>query len=126
LLFRCVLAYPYFICLKGDSNLAILFYINIFEPKSEPQSITINTIFGAGAQGPYHISLVPGNTVAISISADNNRRKRLLLLENEPVPILRDIDGDSFLYITNYNNEKVVLESSYHDKVSHKFNIMFK
>ncbi|XP_011504565.1 PREDICTED: ER membrane protein complex subunit 1 [Ceratosolen solmsi marchali] len=115
---ECVLASPYFICLKGDSSLAILFYINIFEPKSQPQSITINTIFGAGAEGPYRISLVPGNIAAISISTDNNRRKRLLLLENEPTPVPHDIDGENSVYITNFDDKKVVLELSYNDKIT--------
>lgn len=115
------MAAPHFLCLKGDSNLAILFYINIFDLKSQPNSITINAIFGAGAQGPYHISLVPGNVAAVSISADNNRRKRLLLLEQEPTPILRDIDGENSLYIANLDKKKVVFESSFNNDVNNFF-----
>lgn len=95
-----------------------MFYINIFEPKSEPQSITINTIFGAGAQGPYKISLLPGNVPAVSISANNNQKKRVLLFEKSPIVIPRDIDGENFLYVTNLDGKQVVLESSYQKEVT--------
>uniref|UniRef100_A0ABD2XHY3 ER membrane protein complex subunit 1 n=1 Tax=Trichogramma kaykai TaxID=54128 RepID=A0ABD2XHY3_9HYME len=115
---ECVLAAPNYVCLSGDSSLAILFYVNIFELKSEPQSITINTIFGAGTQGPYQISLVPGNTAAILISAENNRRKRLVQLEKEPILIPCDINGDNSVYIATIDNNKVVLETSYKNDVT--------
>lgn len=98
--------------------MAILFYINIFEPKSQPQSITINTIFGAGAQGPFKISLVPGNVPAVSINAGNNSRKRILLMEKDPIPIQRDFDGENFLYMVNLDKKIVLLESSYKKGVS--------
>ncbi|XP_058792034.1 ER membrane protein complex subunit 1 isoform X2 [Phymastichus coffea] len=115
---ECILAASNYVCLKGDGNLALLFYINIFEPKSEPQSITINTIFGAGAQGPYKITLLPGNIPAISISADSNNRKRVVLFEKSPEIIPRDIDGENFLYVTNLDSKKIVLESSYQNEIT--------
>lgn len=97
--------------------MAILFYINILDPKSQPQSITINTIFGGGTQGPYRISLVPGNIAAVSISSDNNHRKRVLLFEKDPIPIQRDIDVENFLYIVKLDQRNVLLESSYKNEV---------
>ncbi|KAJ8672798.1 hypothetical protein QAD02_004058 [Eretmocerus hayati] len=112
---ECVLADSNFVCLKQDSNSAILFNINIFEPNAQPKSITINTIFGAGAQGPHQLSLVAGNLPAVSISADNNRRKRLLLFEGDPVVVPRDIDGHNGVYVANLDNKKVILESSYNN-----------
>lgn len=116
--FRCVLAAPYLACLKGDSSLAILFLVHLFDTNSQPQSVTINTIFGAGAQGPYHLESVLGEEPVISISADNNQRKRIFLVGEVPVPIQKDIIGDAMLYIVSVDNEKVLLETTYKNGVS--------
>lgn len=125
--FRCVLAAPYLACLKGDSSLAILLLVHLFDTHSQPQSVTINTIFGAGAQGPYHLESVLGEEAAVSISADNNQRKRILLVGEVPVPIQRDIAEDSMLYIVSVDNEKVLLETTYKNGVSIlKFNCIEK
>ncbi|OXU30919.1 hypothetical protein TSAR_001886 [Trichomalopsis sarcophagae] len=115
---ECVLAAPHYVCLKSDS--VILFSINIFKPKQQPETLTINHIMGSGSQGPYRISLVPGNVAAISISADNNRRKRLMYVhENENLTLhTRDIEGDNFLYVNKFGDNIVVLESSYDNKVT--------
>ncbi|KZC03992.1 ER membrane protein complex subunit 1 [Dufourea novaeangliae] len=111
---ECVLAAPYLACLKGDSSLAVLFLVHLFEPNAQPQSVTINTIFGAGAQGPYHLESVLGAEPVVSISADANQRKRILVLGEEiPVPVQRDIAGDAMLYIVLVDNEKVLLEATY-------------
>ena len=110
---ECVLAAPYLACLKGDSSLAILLLVHLFDTNAQPQSVTINTIFGAGAQGPYHLESVLGEEPVVSISADGNQRKRILLIREVPVPILRDIAGDATLYIVSVENDKVLLETTY-------------
>ncbi|CAD1469229.1 unnamed protein product, partial [Heterotrigona itama] len=110
---ECVLAAPYLACLKGDSSLAVLLLVHLFDTHSQPQSVTINTIFGAGAQGPYHLESVLGEEPIVSISADNNQRKRILLVGEVPVPIQRDIVGDATLYVVSVDNEKVLLETTY-------------
>ncbi|XP_012249400.1 ER membrane protein complex subunit 1 isoform X2 [Bombus vosnesenskii] len=115
---ECVLAAPYLACLKGDSSLAILLLVHLFDTHSQPQSVTINTIFGAGAQGPYHLESVLGEEPVVSISADNNQRKRILLVGEVPVPIQRDIAEDSMLYIVSVDNEKVLLETTYKNGVT--------
>ncbi|XP_076287606.1 ER membrane protein complex subunit 1 isoform X3 [Lasioglossum baleicum] len=109
---ECVLAAPYLACLKGDSSLAVLLLVHLFDPNTEPHSVTINTIFGAGAQGPYHLESVPGEEPVVSISADGNQRKRILVV-NDVVPIQRDIPGDATLSIVSVDNEKVLLETTY-------------
>ncbi|XP_060821021.1 ER membrane protein complex subunit 1 isoform X1 [Bombus pascuorum] len=115
---ECVLAAPYLACLKGDSSLAILLLVHLFDTHSQPQTVTINTIFGAGAQGPYHLESVLGEEPVVSISADNNQRKRILLVGEVPVPIQRDIAEDSMLYIVSVDNEKVLLETTYKNGVT--------
>ncbi|XP_043801911.1 ER membrane protein complex subunit 1 isoform X1 [Apis laboriosa] len=115
---ECVLAAPYLACLKGDSSLAILFLVHLFDTNSQPQSVTINTIFGAGAQGPYHLESVLGEEPVVSISADNNQRKRIFLVGEVPVPIQKDIVGDAMLYIVSVDNEKVLLETTYKNGVT--------
>ncbi|XP_043249487.1 ER membrane protein complex subunit 1 isoform X2 [Colletes gigas] len=109
----CVLAAPYLACLKGDSSLAIPFLIHLFDANAQPQSVTINTIFGAGTQGPYHLESVLGEESVVSISADGNQRKRILVVGEIPIPIQRDIAGDAMLYIVSIDNEKVLLETTY-------------
>lgn len=116
--FRCVLVAPYLACLKGDSSLAVLFLVHLFDTNAQPESVTINTIFGAGAQGPYHMESVPGEEPAVSISADGNQRKRMLLVREVPIPIQRDIAGDATLYIVSADNEQVLLETTYRKGVS--------
>ncbi|XP_033226104.1 ER membrane protein complex subunit 1 isoform X2 [Belonocnema kinseyi] len=103
---ECVLAAPFLGCLKGE----ILFLINIFDPNSESQTITVNSIFGAGTQGPYCLELVPGDKSALAISTDGNLRKRILITEQVPTPIKKDIAGDAALYIVTVEKEKVLLE----------------
>lgn len=107
---ECVLAAPYLGCLKGENDLAILFLINIFEPNSEPQTITINSIFGAGVQSPYRLELVRGDKSALIISADGNARKRILITENEPTILEKEISGDASVYIVTVEKEKALLE----------------
>ncbi|XP_076628542.1 ER membrane protein complex subunit 1 isoform X2 [Colletes latitarsis] len=109
----CVLVAPYLACLKGDSSLAIPFLIHLFDANAQPQSVTINTIFGAGTQGPYHLESVLGEESVVSISADGNQRKRILVVGEIPIPIQRDIAGDAMLYIVSIDNEKVLLETTY-------------
>ncbi|KOX73244.1 ER membrane protein complex subunit 1 [Melipona quadrifasciata] len=110
---ECVLVAPYLACLKGDSSLAVLLLVHLFDTHSQPQSVTINTIFGAGAQGPYHLESVLGEEPIVSISADNNQRKRILLVGEVPVPIQRDIVGDATLYVVSVDNENILLETTY-------------
>lgn len=112
-----MLAAPYLVCLKGDSSLAVPFLVHLFDTNSQPQSVTINTIFGAGAQGPYHLESVLGEEPVVSISADDNQRKRILLVGEVPVPVQRDIPGDAKLYIVSVDNEKVLLETTYKNGV---------
>lgn len=92
--------------------------VHLFDTHSQPQSVTINTIFGAGAQGPYHLESVLGEEPIISISADNNQRKRILLVGEVPVPIQRDIVGDAALYVVSVDNEKILLETTYKNGAS--------
>ncbi|XP_012144585.1 ER membrane protein complex subunit 1 isoform X2 [Megachile rotundata] len=110
---ECVLAAPYLVCLKGDSSLAVLFLVHLFDTNSQPKSVTINTVFGAGAQGPYHLEAVLGEEPVVSITADDNQRKRILLVGEVPVPVQRDIVGDAMLYVVSVDNEKVLLETTY-------------
>lgn len=110
---ECVLAAPYLACLKGDSSLAVVFLVHLFDTNAQPQSVTINTIFGAGAQGPYKLESVLGEEPVISINADNDQRKRILIIGELPIPIQRDIAGDATLYVVSIDNEKVLLETTY-------------
>ncbi|XP_032676304.1 ER membrane protein complex subunit 1 isoform X2 [Odontomachus brunneus] len=110
---ECVLAAPYLACLKGDSSLAVVFLIHLFDTNVQPQSVTINTIFGAGAQGPYKLESVFGEEPVISINADNDQRKRILVIGEPPIPIQRDIAGDTTLHVVSINNEKILLETIY-------------
>ncbi|XP_011630029.1 ER membrane protein complex subunit 1 isoform X2 [Pogonomyrmex barbatus] len=110
---ECVLAAPYLACLKGDSSLAVVFLIHLFDTNAQSQSVTINTIFGAGAQGPYKLESVFGEGPVISINADNDQRKRILVIGEFPTPIQRDIPGDATLYVVSIDNEKVLLETTY-------------
>ncbi|XP_076766760.1 ER membrane protein complex subunit 1 isoform X2 [Xylocopa sonorina] len=115
---ECVLAAPYLACLKGDSSLAVLLLVHLFDTNSQPQSVTITNIFGAGAQGPYRLESVLGDEPVVSISADDNQRKRLLLVGEMSVPIQRDIAGHATLYIITVDNEKVLLETTYKNGVT--------
>jgi len=124
-LFRCVLAAPYLACLKGDSSLAVVFLVHLFDTNVQPQSVTINTIFGAGAQGPYRLESIRGEEPVISINADNDQRKRILIIGELPIPIQRDIAGDTTLYIVSVDNEKVLLETAYKSGVSIKYQNVF-
>ncbi|CAL1684437.1 unnamed protein product [Lasius platythorax] len=110
---ECVLAAPYLACLKGDNSLAIVFLVHLFDTNAQPQSVTINTIFGAGAQGPYKLESVLGEEPVISINADNDQRKRILVIGELPIPIQRDIAGDATLYVVSIDNEKVLLETTH-------------
>jgi len=119
-LFRCVLAAPYLACLKGDSSLAVVFLVHLFDTNAQSQSVTINTIFGAGAQGPYKLETVLGEGPVISINADNDQRKRILVIGEFPTPIQKDIAGDATLYVVSVDNEKVLLETTYKNGVNTK------
>ncbi|XP_011702043.1 PREDICTED: ER membrane protein complex subunit 1 isoform X2 [Wasmannia auropunctata] len=110
---ECVLAAPYLACLKGDSSLAVVFLVHLFDTNAQSQSVTINTIFGAGAQGPYKLESVLGEGPVISINADNDQRKRILVIGEFPTPIQKDIDGDATLYVVSVDNEKILLETTY-------------
>ncbi|XP_029161247.1 ER membrane protein complex subunit 1 isoform X2 [Nylanderia fulva] len=110
---ECVLAAPYLACLKGDSSLAIVFIIDLFNTNAQPESVTINTIFGAGAQGPYKLESVLGEEPVISIIADNDQRKRILVIGELPIPIQRDIAGDATLYVVSIEDKKILLETTY-------------
>lgn len=110
---ECVLAAPYLACLKGDSSLAVVFLVHLFDTNAQSQSVTINTIFGAGAQGPYKLESVLGEGPVISINADNDQRKRILVIGESPTPIQRDIAGDATLYVVSVDNEKILLETTY-------------
>lgn len=96
----------------------MLFLVHLFDTNIEPQMVTINTIFGAGTQGPYQLESVLGDEAVVSITADNNQRKRILVVGETSVPIQRDIAGDTTLYITSIGNQKVLLESTYRNEVS--------
>ncbi|XP_047343681.1 ER membrane protein complex subunit 1 isoform X1 [Vespa velutina] len=115
---ECVLVAPYLACLKGDNSLGMLFLVHLFNTNIEPQMVTINTIFGAGTQGPYQLESVLGDETVISITADNNQRKRILVVGETSVPIQRDIAGDTTLYITSIDNQKVLLESTYRNEIT--------
>lgn len=117
-IYRCILAAPYLACLKGDSSLAVVFLVHLFDTNAQPQSVTINTIFGAGAQGPYKLESVLGEEPVISINADNDQRKRILIIGELPIPIQRDIAGDATLYVVSIDNEKVLLETTYKNGVN--------
>lgn len=118
--FRCVLAAPYLACLKGDSSLAVIFLVHLFDMNAQSQSVTINTIFGAGAQGPYKLESVLGEGPVISINADNDQRKRILVIGEYLTPIQRDIAGDATLYVVSVDNEKILLETTYKNGVNIK------
>ena len=118
--FRCVLAAPYLACLKGDSSLAVVLLVHLFDTNAQSQSVTINTIFGAGAQGPYKLESVLGEGPVISINADNDQRKRILVIGEFPTPIQRDIAGDATLYVVTVDNEKILLETTYKNGVNIK------
>ncbi|CAK9820665.1 ER membrane protein complex subunit 1 [Anthophora plagiata] len=116
---ECVVAAPYFVCLlEGDTSLAALTLMHLFDTNYETQIMMIDTIFIGGAQGPYHIESVLGEEPAVSISGDGNQRKHILLLGKTPVPIQRDIAGDAMLYIISVDNEKVLLETTYRNGVT--------
>ncbi|KAK2577572.1 hypothetical protein KPH14_012733 [Odynerus spinipes] len=115
---ECVLVPPHLVCLKGETSPGMLFLVHLFDTNVEPQMVTINTIFGAGAQGPYHLESVLGDESVISISADNNQRKRILVIEETSTPIQRDIAGDATLYITSIDNQKVLLETFYRNGIT--------
>lgn len=87
--------------------------------------VTINTIFGAGTQGPYQLESVLGEEAVVSITADNNQRKRILVVGETSVPIQRDIAGDTTLYITSIDNQKVLLESTYKNEVKIDFYFIY-
>lgn len=106
--------------MKGDSSLAVVLLVHLFDTNAQPQSVTINTIFGAGAQGPYKLESVLGEESVISINADNNQRKRILVIGELPIPIQRDIAGDATLYVVSVNNEKILLETTYKNGVNIK------
>ncbi|XP_015606269.1 ER membrane protein complex subunit 1 isoform X2 [Cephus cinctus] len=111
----CILAAPYLACLRGDS-LAVLFMINLFDTTADvpsPVLTTINTIFGAGAEGPYKLETVLGDEPVVSISTDNGQRKRIIIAGETPVPIERDIIGNTSLYVTSLDKEKILLETTY-------------
>lgn len=118
ILSRCVLAAPYLACLKGDSSLAVVFLVHLFDTNAQPQSITINTIFGAGAQGPFKLESVLGEEPVIAINAEYDQRKRILVIGKLPTPIQRDIAGDATLYVVSIDNEKVLLETTYKNGVN--------
>ena len=92
--------------------------INIFDPKAEPVSMTINTIFGAGNKGPCNIALIPGVDNTISVTDDKNRTKRVLLLDKDATVIQRDINGESSLYSTKIGTKATVV---YRYRYEHDF-----
>ncbi|XP_034941142.1 ER membrane protein complex subunit 1 isoform X2 [Chelonus insularis] len=116
---ECVFTSPsYLTCLKGDQSLAILFIVDLFNEEARPQSITSNNIFGAGAQGPFHIEVIPGKKEAISITSKGDNRKRIIIPSNESNILPRDIDGNTKLYLTTIDNKLVLFEITYENKVT--------
>ncbi|XP_044599421.1 ER membrane protein complex subunit 1 isoform X2 [Cotesia glomerata] len=118
---ECVLAAPYLGCLKGntfDDSLAILFLVHLFDNNSQPQSITINNIFGAGAKGPFHVKSIPGDESVLTIIADGDNRQRILIPGNPANTIPRDIPANANLYVTTIDNEKILLETTYKNGVT--------
>ncbi|XP_011303674.1 ER membrane protein complex subunit 1 isoform X2 [Fopius arisanus] len=115
---ECVLAAPYLACLKSDTSLAILFLVNLFDTNAQPHSVTSNNIFGAGAQGPFKLEAVPGDDSVLSITAEGDNRKRIMMPSDTPKIILRDIEGDARLYVTSVDEEKVLLETTYRNGVT--------
>ncbi|XP_063985411.1 ER membrane protein complex subunit 1 isoform X2 [Diachasmimorpha longicaudata] len=115
---KCVLTAPYLACLKSDTSLAILFLVNLFDTNEQPHSVTSNNIFGAGAQGPFTLEAVPGDESVLSVTAKGDHRKRIMIPGDTPKIIPRDIDGDVRLYITNVDEEKVLLETTYRKGVT--------
>lgn len=80
----------------------------------------MNSIFGPGADGPFELSAIRGNAPAISISADNNKRKRVIVFDpakNSHEMLHRDIDGDASLYITTADSKNVLLETVFKNGV---------
>lgn len=116
-LFRCIFAAPYLGCLKGDEKLAILFLVNLFIDNSQHQSVTINNIFGAGAQGPFHLESVTDSESILAIRAEGDNRKRVLILSETPITIPRDISGDAPLYVTTADDEKILFDTTYKNGV---------
>ncbi|XP_057338793.1 ER membrane protein complex subunit 1 isoform X2 [Microplitis mediator] len=118
---ECVLAAPYLACLKGnsfDDSLAILFLVHLFDNNSQPQTITINNIFGAGAKGPFHVESIPGDESVLTIIANGDNRQRILIPGNVANTISRDIDANANLYVTTIDSEKVLLETTYKNGVT--------
>ncbi|XP_015111319.1 ER membrane protein complex subunit 1 isoform X2 [Diachasma alloeum] len=115
---KCVLAAPYLACLKSDTSLAILFLVNLFDPNAQPHSVTSNNIFGAGARGPFTLEAVPGDESVLSVTAEGDNRKRIMIPGDTPNIIPRDIEGDARLYITSLDEEKVLLETTYRNGVT--------
>ncbi|XP_015176654.1 PREDICTED: ER membrane protein complex subunit 1 isoform X1 [Polistes dominula] len=115
---ECVLVAPYLACLKGDNSLGMLFLVHLFDTNVEPQMVTINSIFGAGSQGPYQLESVLGDESVVSISADNNQRKRILVVGETTITIQKDIPGDANLYITSIDNKKILLETTYRNEIT--------
>ncbi|XP_008550454.1 ER membrane protein complex subunit 1 [Microplitis demolitor] len=118
---ECVLVAPYLACLKGnsfDDSLAILFLVHLFDNNSQPQTITINNIFGAGAKGPFHIESIPGDESVLTIIAKGDNRQRILIPGNVANTISRDIDANANLYVTTIDSEKVLLETTYKNGVT--------
>ncbi|XP_012260554.2 ER membrane protein complex subunit 1 isoform X1 [Athalia rosae] len=109
----CVLAAPYLACLNGADSLARLFIVHLFDPNAQLQSVTINTIFGAGEQGPYKLELVPGDEPVVSVSADNGQKKRVLNIGDESIPIRNDISGETALYVITAEEGKTLLQTAY-------------
>ncbi|XP_066599406.1 ER membrane protein complex subunit 1 isoform X2 [Prorops nasuta] len=112
---ECVLAAPFLACLKGDKSLAVLFFVHLFDTNVQIAPVTMNTIFGAGTQGPYKLESIVGGDSVVAVSADNNQRKRVLILGETTNVIARDIPGEIALHVTLVDNEKVLLETSFKD-----------
>ncbi|XP_012286292.1 ER membrane protein complex subunit 1 isoform X2 [Orussus abietinus] len=109
----CVVAVQSLVCLRGDDSLAVLLNVPLFDDTAQPWMVTINTIFGAGVQGPFQLTAVPGDDSVLSVSADNNQRKRIVVVKESPIPIQRDISGDATLYVTLADNQNILLETTY-------------
>lgn len=91
--------------------------MNLFDANAQPQSITSNNIFGAGAQGPFHLISPFGDESVLSVIATGDNRQRILIPDKVTNTIPRDIDGDAKLYITTIDNDKVLLETTFKDGV---------
>lgn len=99
--------------------MATLFYVklnNFLNTPLQPadiQSIPINSIFDVEAQGPYQLEAVLGDGVVVSISADNNQRKRIVIIQDKFLPIKKDIDTHAKLYVTKLDGEMILMETTY-------------